>query len=337
MYALPGSSLFAASLVYGRMSGANEVVAIKSLGIHPIVILWPVFVFTFLLSLTSVWLNDVAVSWGYNNVQRVVIEAIDDIAYSMLRTQKTFNSKWFSISVRRVEDRRLIDTTLSFAARGNLPPVTIMAQEAEIHADTSRNTLVFSFRNARIQGAGGLKAELQDRFETEISLVDASGKPDTRSHPAHLPLANVPAELKKQAAQIEELEQQLATKAAYPLLVGDFDTATGKNWDADYFNLRQTRERLYRLKTESPRRWVNGFSCLFFVLVGAPMAIRLRNADYLTSFFIVFLPILLAYYPLLMFFVDRAKLGTLPPHSVWLCNVVFAIWGAWLLRRVIRF
>ena len=84
------------------------------------------------------------------------------------------------------------------------------------------------------------------------------------------------------------------------------------------------------------RRWANGFSCLCFVLVGAPMAIRMRNADFLTSFFLCFLPILIVYYPLFMLGVSRAKAGTLPAPGVWLANVLIALWGVWLLRRVIR-
>lgn len=338
VYSLPGSALLAASLVYGRMAGANEVVAIKSLGINPMVILWPVFVFSFLLSLTSVWLNDVAVSWGHSNVQRTVVEAIDDIVYDKLKTQKTYPSKWFTIIVRRVEDRRLIDTTILVAARGKIPPMTIGAKEAEIHVDTEQNALIFTFENGRVHvgGSGGVTTNFEHQ-EMAFSLDDATGKAESRSHPSHLPLNSVPSEMKRQVGVIESLEQTLATKAAYPLLLGEFEAATGKNWEADNFALKQAHERLYRLGTEAPRRWAQGFSCLFFVLVGAPMAIRKRNSEYLAIFFWVFAPVLLAYYPLLMFALGQAKLGTLPASCVWLGNLVFAAWAAWLLRRVIRF
>jgi hypothetical protein len=27
----------------------------------------------------------------------------------------------------------------------------------------------------------------------------------------------------------------------------------------------------------------------------------------------------------------------MPPYSVWLANLVFLLWGGWLLRRVIRY
>jgi len=100
--------------------------------------------------------------------------------------------------------------------------------------------------------------------------------------------------------------------------------------------LKAEHNRLHRVVMEPWRRWANGFSCLCFVLVGAPMAIRMRNADFLTSFFLCFLPILVVYYPVFMLGVDLAKRGSVPPTAVWLGNVLITLWGWWLLRRVVR-
>ena len=81
----------------------------------------------------------------------------------------------------------------------------------------------------------------------------------------------------------------------------------------------------------------NGFSCFAFVLVGVPLAVRMRNSDVWTSFAVCFLPILAVYYPLLAFGVDQAKSGELPPYCVWAGNVVLIAVGAILVRRVLRF
>ena len=67
------------------------------------------------------------------------------------------------------------------------------------------------------------------------------------------------------------------------------------------------------------------------------MAIRRRHSEFLASFFACFLPILIVYYPLLMFSVDQAKDGRVPPATVWLGNIVLGVWGAWMMRRVVRF
>ena len=67
------------------------------------------------------------------------------------------------------------------------------------------------------------------------------------------------------------------------------------------------------------------------------MAIRRRQGEFWGSFFACFLPILLVYYPMLVGCVDQAKDGAFPPQAVWLGNGVLALWGVWLLRRVVRF
>src|ERR1700733_8725652 len=43
-FAVPGTMLLATTSVYGRMSSYNEIVAIKALGISPMVLVWPTLV-----------------------------------------------------------------------------------------------------------------------------------------------------------------------------------------------------------------------------------------------------------------------------------------------------
>src|SRR5690606_15226367 len=64
LFAVPATTLFAGCSVYGRLASGNEVVAVKASGISPMQLLWPALAFAFLLSLVTVWLNDVSVSWG---------------------------------------------------------------------------------------------------------------------------------------------------------------------------------------------------------------------------------------------------------------------------------
>jgi lipopolysaccharide export system permease protein len=94
---------------------------------------------------------------------------------------------------------------------------------------------------------------------------------------------------------------------------------------------------LHRLRTEPWRRWSSGFSCLCFVLVGAPLAIRKRTSDLMTTFGLCFGPILLLYYPFFAYGLDRAKSGELPPYTVWVANLVLATLGLWLIKKVVRY
>jgi lipopolysaccharide export system permease protein len=336
-FAVPGTVLFAACSVFGRMAGWNEITAVKSLGVGPMVLIAPALVLAFVLSLVTVWLNDVAVSWGREGVQRVVIHSIEEIAYGMLRTQRSFSTSRFSINVMRVEGRQLVRPTVVFQNADDSPPVTLTAQRAELFCNPKENTLKIKLIDGAMEMEGKLSMRFRDSFEHEVPLAQAMNKEDDVDGPSHLPLWRIPAELDNQRREIEGLQKMMAAEAALQMLSGEFDRLDGPEWQARHAELRLARERWFRLQTEPWRRWATGFSCLFFVLVGAPLAIRLRNSDLWTSFAICFLPILVLYYPLLALGVDRAKDGALPPYAVWLGNAVLLLVGLWLLRKVRRY
>ncbi|MBX9792016.1 MAG: LptF/LptG family permease [Pirellulales bacterium] len=336
-FSLPATILFTTSSVYGRMSSSNEIVALKSAGVSPLAVLMPVYALATVLSLATVWFNDVAVSWGREGIRRTALEAAEEIIYGMLRTQRTYSTSNLSINVKRVEGRRLLRPTLSFQAAGNRPAVTVMAEWAEMRSDAGKKLLTVACHNFTVHSGG--KATLTDpgTFELEIPLEDASRSGKASVLPAYMPLRSIPKTIREQVAVQADLEQQLALDAGVDLMAGDFSQLGSATWQGNNQTLKDVRGYIARLRLEPYRRWANGFSCLCFVLVGAPITIRRRNADFLTSFFLCFLPILVVYYPLLAVGVDGAKNGTLPPYSVWLGNVVFGAVGIWQLRWVTRY
>jgi lipopolysaccharide export system permease protein len=170
-----------------------------------------------------------------------------------------------------------------------------------------------------------------------IPLGDFSRKGDAPARPSEVPLGSIAAEIRRNQELITHLQQSCAMTATLQLTTGDFPSLVDDSWQRRQDSISNARMALTRLRTEPHRRWANGFSCLCFAIVGAPMAIRRRHGDLLASFFACFLPILVVYYPFLMLSVQYAKEGSWPPQSVWLANVVLAAWGIWLLRRVLRY
>ena len=331
MFAVPGTILFSVSIVYGRMSAANEIVALKSLGISPMAMLWPALVVAVLLSLTTVWLNDLAMSWGFSGARRVVIDALEDIAYGRLRTHKSFGTDSFSVSVKKVVGRKLVAPM--FTLRENGREAIIRAESAELHSKSGTGVLTIKLTGASVE-SDGQQFEYPGEMERDIRVnPDIAGD----ASPAHMALAQIPSARVRQQKILEAIEGRMVARAGFQMLAGDINALVGEDWKADAKDLRHQRFRYYRMLTEPPRRWANGFSCLCFALVGSAMAIRMRNSDALTSFFLCFGPILIVYYPLLAFGVDRAKAGAVTPYSVWLANVILAAWGVWLMRRVVRY
>ncbi|MBN1911624.1 MAG: LptF/LptG family permease [Pirellulales bacterium] len=337
-YTLPGTLLLAATSVYGRMSGFNEVVAIKAQGISPRKLLEPIWALAFVASLLTVYLYDVSVSWGRQNAQRVVVESVEEIAYGMLRTQRRYSSGSFSITVKRVDDHKLIRPHLIIPPRGDKPGYLVVAEEAEMWSDKEQGILKIVARNGSVTGDDGVTVLFLDgEIPIEFPLRDASQSVEHTDAPSRLPLRMIPDEIVQEEETIRRREKNLAVRAACQMICGDIGALTDDQWESDARALELSRERLYRLETEPPRRWSTGFSCLCFAWIGAPMAIRLRNREFLTSFFLCFLPILVVFYPLHIVAVNVAKDGRLTPWAIWGGNILLLIWGTYLLRKVIRY
>jgi lipopolysaccharide export system permease protein len=335
-FAVPAAILFAVCFVYGRMSADNEVTAIKASGISPAVVLWPGYVLAVVLSLWGVWLNDLAFSWGHQGVQKVVLQSVEEIAYRLLRAQGNYSNNKFSISVRGVQDRALINPIMIFQPNNDVPAFTLYAQRAELRSNLDRSTLSVIVTDFYVESGGFITVRDPGRREQEIPLSYASAKEARTDSPSHLPLSQIAAAIADQRQYIAQIEDSQAADMGASLLTGDFDSLSDAAWHGERKRLTDARDRLYRLMTEPWRRWAGGFSCLCFVLVGAPLAIRMRNSDYLTTFAICFGPILLCYYPLFAYGLEMAKSGDLPPYVVWAANCVCAAIGLWLLKSVVR-
>ncbi len=333
-FAVPGTMLLATTSVYGRMASYNEIVAVKSLGISPMTLIWPTLILATFVSFIAVMINDVAVSWGVMGVRQVFLQSIEEVIYGQLSMRHSSNFGKASICVRDVKDHRLISPTLILQSTGGKPAWTISAREAELNLIPKENKLVVQFHDSELQGP--VNYSNPGEWKYEMSVEDLTGSTQKNRSPSNYALSEIAPAIKEQEQVVARVEQANIAQAAFGMLTGDFDSLSNATWKANQKEIEGAKTRLYRLHTEPWRRWANGFSCLCFVLIGIPVAVRLRFSEFIASFFICFLPILLLYYPLLAVSVDHAKDGIFPPQSVWLGNIVLAVIGIWLLRRVNR-
>ena len=334
--AIPLTMLMATCLVYGRMSGTNELVALKANGTSPMVAIWPVIFLAFIVSLVSVWLNDVAVTWGRRGVDRVVLQSFEDIAYGMLRTQRSFSTSSLSIHVKDVQGDTLVRPTISIHTKENSSPITLVAQKAHLNLNTETNQLKIVLQDTQFDVGSNFYGEWPDKFEYEIPLTSLAGPRHATNRPSDTALREIESRITSQQSTILDLKQNLAAQAGFQLLTGDLMEMTGKAWQTNNEELRVAHFNLNRYEAEPYRRWANGFCCLAFVLIGATYSIRRRVADFWNCFATVFFPVVVAYYPIFQFGVNQAKAGNLPPYSVWMGNIFFFALGLWLVQRLIR-
>ena len=333
-FSIPAASLLAACTVFGRLAGDNELVAIKSLGISPWQIVAPIFAVATLISVAAVWVSDLAVSWGRPGVSRVVMNSVEQIAYALLRTRKSYEHDGFSITVDHVENGRLILPVIRFLDESqDRAGITVTAREARLRRSEDGTALKMTLVDAVIDGPGGMEASFPGEVERVISLE----RPADERSPPDFPLREIPGQRALVEERISHLESTMAAEATMALFSGELTRFDQPDWADREQTLADARYRRNRFVTEPWRRWANSFSCLFFVVVGVPLATRMRHSDFVGSFFASFMPILLVYYPLLEIGVDRAKSGALPQYSVWLGNLACLVWGWWLMRNVMRY
>ncbi|MDG2384963.1 MAG: LptF/LptG family permease [Pirellulaceae bacterium] len=335
---VPATILMAASSVFGRMSADNEIVALKSLGISPMSVIYPALILAFFVSLVAVWINDIAVSWGRMGIYQVVVESVEEVAYNMLRTQRSYSSRLFSINVQDVDGNRLVHPMIEIRGTKDAPAISINATEAQLKSDTDENTLSILLTNGTIDMGDEWSVAFPDTYEQVIPLNDATRKGNNGDSPSVIQLRLIAQETANQEAITDRSERRFATTAGFQMMTGDFiELANERRWGLRESSIDGARDRLHRLRLEPWRRWANGFSCFFFVLLGAPLSIRMRTTNFFTTFAACFLPILLIYYPLLAFAVDRCKNGSVPPYTVWLGNLVLLVAGVLMTRKVIRY
>lgn len=337
-FAFPATALFSVCCVYGRMAADGEVSTVKASGISPLKLLQPAVIFAALLSPAAVWISDLAVSWGRPGVNRVVLMSIEDIAYRVLRSQHSYTSDHgFSIHVREVIGKRMIAPTVTVHSGNKGGTIKLSADEGQLRLDPETQTLLLTVVNSRWESKQ-FSGTIPQTETFPIPLSDAMAEKDVQfQSPSEMPLRLIRSERIRQDNRTHAAVGEMAAHTGFSILVSRSEDIAGPGGKGIEQHLKNSKKRSNRLHTEPWRRWAEGFSCFFFVLVGAPLAMIAKTSDYWTTFGLCFLPTLVLYYPLFIFGLEQAKDGLVPPYGVWLGNAILCMIGVALVARVRRY
>lgn len=333
-FTIPATVLLAVTVVYGRMAGDHEVTASKSAGIHPIHLLTPAFLLGAVLTVTSFALTDRAIPWAISNIETVVTQATEDIFLDVLKTQKHFSSPTdgYSILVDDVRGKTLI--TPSFTYRdSHHQQVTVKAELARVKFDVEDRKAKLYLKNAVASVPGRDSTGRLDEYTLQFDLKDELGD----RKPRHLTIDRIREQLVTLTAAESTSRLQHDQELAMLFLTGDFEQiASGQavqfDRDGDWAVFSS-----HRMETEIHTRYAMAGSCLFFTLLGGPFAVLQARRQFVTSFILCFLPILLIYYPVTFLMANLSKTGTFAAWwSMWVPNLILGAAAVLVLRRVIR-
>lgn len=331
-FTIPASLLLTVSLVYGRLAGDQEIIAAKSAGIHPLTIIFPSLFLGAALSLGTLVMSDQLIPWSMTRIEQHALSVIEDVFLERLRTELQFSDRasGLHVNVAGVRGRRLIYPVFRYAKRGRV--VTMQAEEAELHLDLERQEIVVELKNGLIDLPG------RDRViftGTEVQRI--KWEPENQKRKGRdLPILAIESEIQEIEKEQESEHQRRALEAFVSLHAANFDQLVQRVKQRTK-SMSGDERRYNKLRTEVQSRYAMSCSCFFFVLLGAPVAIRFGQTQFLKSFMICFVPIVCVYYPLMIGMMGQAKNGILPPWTVWIGNVLVVALSWKAMKYVLRY
>ncbi len=332
-YTIPATLLLAVCVVYGRLSGDLEIVAAKSAGINPLSLLLPAFGLGVVLAAGSFVLSDRIIPWAVTQMQQKISDALEDIFLDRLRVQHHISdpAQGYSISVMEVRGKTLILPTFQYLPRGGSPS-TLQAEEARIEFNLEKQVVILNLLNCQIDAPNKTSLYVA-RESIEFPLPDEV----SRAKPRHMSLASLRTSMQQSRADIEEMSARRDIEAAFALTTGRFESLAEPRIVSVPGKQRHERYQYHKMRTEVHSRYSLSTSCLFFVILGAPYSISQGKKQFLTTFFLCFMPILLLYYPVMLLMMNLSKSGGIDSAwAMWVPNAILFVVGWGVLKRVLQ-
>ncbi|HQX50994.1 MAG TPA: LptF/LptG family permease [Planctomycetaceae bacterium] len=332
-FTIPATLLLAVCVVYGRISGDLEVIAAKSAGISAMQLLMPAFLLGIVLAVGSFGLTNYAIPWAVTNIERIVTQALEEIFFDVLSSQHYFSNpdESYTITVRDVENRTLLDVTIRY--RRNQQQFTVQAETARIHFDLEGKQILVNLKNVSGVGADSNVSGKMQHSELTFPLEPELGKVKARD----LPMTTLQQGIERVQSDQDRLVAEKNIEAAMMLLTGEFAQLAGADFESMNAEQRRATKDERRFRSEIHNRFSMSASCWFFAFLGGPFAMLQARRQFITSFIICFLPILVVYYPTMFLIINLCKTGSIAPWwAMWVPNIIVGTAGFFVLRKVVQ-
>ena len=304
MFICPMSVMMATLLTFLRMSGDNEIVALKSCGLSIYGLLPPVLLAGAAVSLLTGWITLYAVPRAKTALEDMAIKVASSNIDIGLK-ERTFNDAFQNVMlyVNRIDlrDRKLIDVFIEDKRRGDVIS-TVVAPEGRLYSEPEKLMYHLVLFNGTIH-----QTNRKDHSANSISF---------NTYQLSLGLDKELSEGKKrykrrQEMSIAELRQYMADRPAK---------------DEDYYDAQIILHRRFAIPV----------ACLALSLVAFPLGIQTKTAKRSYGL-ILCLFFFLLYYLMLTAGYAFGENGAYPPViGMWLPNVVMGGLGLYFLFQTGR-
>ena len=352
-YTVPVSLLFAVTVVYGRIAGDNEIIAIKSAGVSAWTVVWPAVSLGLILSVTMVALSADAIPNANLAARKAIFKGFEDAFYKYLKRDHEVNNKDlpFLILVKDVKEKTLIGATFkhrSEKAKNFHPAVPgqgedpatydliVQAKEATLEFDLDHDVARVHLKGSDIQQAGNQSSLVINNERIDFPLPP-DFKKDIPKRVQEMTRGEM-REKQKEYRRLVDLERKRQSySASLWIASGRVNRPDWPSFQRAFIDYKYWSDQLNLFETEIQMRVAMACGSLFFVLLGAPVGILFAKRDFLSAFISCFMPIILIYYPLMLGGMNFGKEGTAHPIlALWMGNAILGILAWFAIRPVVK-
>ncbi|HEY2786481.1 MAG TPA: LptF/LptG family permease [Fimbriiglobus sp.] len=345
-YTIPATTLFAACVVYGRIAHDNEAVAVKAAGIDLLTLLRPAVLLGILTTATTAFLSYSVIPNTQRLLQDEVLKDPEEVLYNLLKKDRSYRSPGspYVLYVKDVQNRRLIDVVFKRRKKPgpNAPADAFIgydfiarAREAKLRVDLEKKVLIIDPDQFVAIGDGAVVNANGNR-EIEIPLPPVFAASEVRKRPPAMDWDDLPVRAAELQADYDILQRRYDEAKA--LSVARHDPLILSSQEALFVGgLLYKQREILNIWNEYYMRPALAAGCFCFALIGCPVGLRARRADYLSVFVVCFLPAAFTYYPLLLAGSNMGRSGRVPVVvGVWMANAAALFAALVLMWRLIR-
>lgn len=300
IFTIPISVLSAVLLGFGRLSGDNEVTALRTSGISIYSVILPLLICGFVISLMNVPLNDRILPQSEFKARKLLKRIGLKHPEALLEPGIFIKGfKDYIIFIHNVKGKTLEDIRI-YQPREGKPTRTIVADKGEIIS---------------IPGKDSVKLRLTDGTADEVS----SDKPD-EFYKLSFKEYHMTLDLEG-AVDTSHIQKKAREKSIKEII-------------SDIHVLKKDSVDVIPLKIELHKKLALAFSNLVFVLAGIPLAISTHRREKFIGFGLAIV-VFLIYWGIMLSGIAFAIRGAIPPWiGVWSADIIIGGLGVFMFKKI---
>ena len=300
IFVIPMSIMMAVLLTFLRLSSDNEIIALKTAGIHTYRLLSPVLIFCLIGCLFTLFMAIYGLPWGKRSIRGLTFKVLSsnlDVGLKERTFSDRFNDVMLYVNKIDIKNKVLRDIFIEDKRTKDIVS-TVVAPQGKVFSEPGK----FIFHLRLYQG-----------------IINQVGLEDHSAHTIHFDTYDIRLDLKNSitAAVLRRDRKEMTISELRQYLLD----APKKDW------------KYYKALMELHKKFSIPFACFALGLLAVPLGIQYKAAKR-SSGLVLGLVFFLIYYLMLSAGMAFGENGSLPPLiGMWMPNVVMGGIGLYLLVK----